>query len=111
MTELKIYRHVKRGTIYRVLGRAQVLTDRPLVDMEEVCIFRGVIENDMLVCSAKGMNYYSSNFVLRGRVQASIPLKYGYVVVVYQSEKDASLWVRTPTEFEDGRFEKIKDLT
>lgn len=42
-------------------------------------------------------------------VQASLPppLYDGAEVLIYRCREDGLLWVRRPTEFHDGRFEKI----
>ena len=106
LNQLPRYRHLKRGTTYRVLGKGTVLSDCPLIDMEEVCIFRELLVDDILVCSAKGMGNYRSDLILIGKAQTSTYLKYGDIVIVYELEKDESLWVRSVTEFEN-RFEKI----
>lgn len=34
------YRHLKRGTTYRLVGQARVQTDVPLADMDEVTVYR-----------------------------------------------------------------------
>lgn len=34
------YRHLKRGTTYRLVGQARVQTDAPLADMDEVTVYR-----------------------------------------------------------------------
>ena len=43
----------------------------------------------------------------RGRMQAAIGTVDMDHVVIYQSEKDGSLWVRPTGEFDDGRFEQL----
>jgi len=43
----------------------------------------------------------------RGLLQSDQPLEDMAVVVLYRSEKDGSLWVRPPHEFDDGRFREV----
>ena len=56
-TEPKRVRHIKRGTLYKVIGHGALQTEFPLHDYDDV--------------------------------------------VVYQSEKDGSIWVRPVSEFYD----------
>jgi hypothetical protein len=35
------YRHRRRGTLYKVVGRAVLQTDRPLADDEELVVYEG----------------------------------------------------------------------
>jgi hypothetical protein len=42
-----------------------------------------------------------------GRIQTSEPLTDHAEVVIYRSEDDGELWVRTKSEFHDGRFEPV----
>lgn len=35
-------RHVKRGTVYDVVGQAWLQTDKPLTDMEPMVVYRAV---------------------------------------------------------------------
>lgn len=46
----------------------------------------------------------------RGRINISTEIKDGDVVVIYRSEADGSLEVRSVAEFEDGRFERLPAL-
>jgi hypothetical protein len=38
----EIYRHRRRGTLYAVVGRAVLQTNRPLSDDQEVVVYKGV---------------------------------------------------------------------
>jgi len=44
-----------------------------------------------------------------GSIQTGFPLEDMDVVVVYQSEQDGRIWVRSAAEFTDGRFENMVD--
>lgn len=46
----------------------------------------------------------------QGKVQTSTPLLDMDDVVIYQSIHDKSFWVRSPMEFNDGRFTGIAQL-
>jgi hypothetical protein len=39
--EGEVYRHRRRGTVYTVIGRANLQTDRPVSDDETLVIYRG----------------------------------------------------------------------
>jgi hypothetical protein len=39
--EGEVYRHRRRGTLYTVIGRANLQTDHPLEDDEPLVIYRG----------------------------------------------------------------------
>ena len=45
-----------------------------------------------------------------GRVQTSTPLLDMDDVIIYQSINDNSFWVRSPMEFNDGRFTPIAQI-
>jgi hypothetical protein len=36
------YRHLRRGSLYTVVGRATLQTDRPLTDDQELIVYKGV---------------------------------------------------------------------
>ena len=40
--EAALWQHVKRGTLYREIGRAKVQTDTPLTDYAEIVVYQGV---------------------------------------------------------------------
>lgn len=64
MSNQKLYRHLKRGTTYRILHYGVMSSTDPSID--------------------------------------------GLPAVVYQSEEDGNIWIRTSAEFFDGRFEELK---
>jgi hypothetical protein len=53
-----------------------------------------------------------TTYVVVGKAEvqapADWPLIEGEMVIVYRSDQDGSLWVRRTSEFDDGRFERLK---
>ena len=71
--------HKKRGSMYKELGRGKLqISKETLAGLGLFHAERAALKLDMIE------------------------------VVVYKAYSDDSIWVRTTSEFEDGRFEELK---
>lgn len=99
-------KHLKRGTIYNVLGVATVRGGMHIYDDAPIIIFKnekGIFVTDFR-CQAPS---FDSEFVYFGRAQTEVTQVYGDQMVVYQDVKDLKVYARAEAEFWDGRFEGV----
>lgn len=92
------FKHLKRGSIYRMIGEATIQASKgSLSDGDLVVVYQG--ESD-------GSTYRMIGAAI---IQASNgSLSDGDPVVVYQGESDGAIWARAVAEFFDGRFEELE---
>lgn len=74
------YRHVKRGSTYKVLGRAKMQIGWETMHKTQV-----IYGPEIVACQLEKMSF-----------------------IVYGCLEDLSLWVRPETEFCDGRFVEVE---
>lgn len=101
-------KHLKRGTIYNVIGTATVLGGMHIYDDAPITIFKnekGIFVTDFS-CQAPS---FDSEFVYFGRAQTEVTQVYGDQMVVYQDMQDLKVYARAETEFYDGRFAEVDD--
>lgn len=110
------YRHHKHpDSLYTVFGTGIIaaITKRPINDMDSVSIYADS-RGHLYVCNQIGRGDGSrrpAGYVPvtdTGRAQARVPLKIGDLITVYRSVADDKYWVRSTSEFEDGRFTKVE---
>lgn len=110
----KLYRHKRRGHVYRVLDVEKLTTTRPLDDMFQV-VPQGL--NSIEDFEAEVLpEILAGKKLLAARLQTEQPLLAGVHMMVYYRAVDPSdpskgnqLWARPMAEFLDGRFEEVEE--
>lgn len=100
------YRHTKRGTTYRLIGRATVQPGRPYVEGELLRVGRRVL-GDLEAIAVEAPVARGWAAIGLGRLQAGAGVFPGDVLAYYRGEADGKFWLRPVAEFFDGRFEYL----
>jgi hypothetical protein len=105
---MAIYRHVKRGTFYSVIGTL-VLSCQG--EVAEGAILKAIADEADGQTRLVPEEYTCTNteeFMAKGGLQTERPLHSGDILVWYVSRDNPDEnWFRPVTEFDDGRFVRM----
>lgn len=104
---MTIYRHKKRGTLYRKVCTLALDSVEAGLD-EEPIILCITLAGELKVNRMRERRMTEGSFgAAAGRMQATDPVPPGTPLVVYIGLDDGKWWFRPEVEFNDGRFEVI----
>lgn len=103
LTTPRMYRHVKRGSIYHILGTATYQGKHAA--LEGMSLSTSIEPNTgSLIATAAGPQ--DSRWLVTLQAQGAV--RPGDLLTIYEAEEDNTGWGRPVDEFFDGRFEQVK---
>jgi hypothetical protein len=100
----RLWRHKKRGTLYKDLFRATLVSDLPIDEGATLFAYTGGDKQDYCTSTTNPKFPYVVGHA-EAELQAGQPIVAGDVIVFYQSLDNDKIWCLPEVEFDDGRFE------
>jgi hypothetical protein len=104
-----IYRHLRRGTTYRLITRCPLTCQGSVAEGMVLKMVVGV-DNSMRIMPEMNCHYDYEGLWARGELQSDTPLPAGTILVCYQETSGSNIfWFRPENEFDDGRFVEVPE--